>query len=346
MYWGFKKYVPVARRRAKAANFAKQLAKKQRRSLCPVKIDGRKIANTFWGEAWCDNLESYSDFANRLPRGRTYVRNGSVIDLQIKSGVVEALVSGSDVYTVNITISRLKPATWETIKKDCAAEIDSLLDLLSGRLSEGVMQRLTRQQDGLFPQPSEIGIKCSCPDWAGLCKHAAAVMYGVGSHLDGQPELLFRLRDVDHAELVSQAVSEANLDQALGAQNQALEGQDLGALFGIEMDSPANDQPTAAKPPRKRSAKNTGGRSRATTPANTKPKHSITTSKSRHSKNSKAGIGVTERKTAKPAAAATEQDVSAQPSNGRRKSKARKSAAAVASPKQKSAVPKKVSRTR
>jgi uncharacterized Zn finger protein len=66
------------------------------------------VARTFWGEAWCENLERYSDFANRLPRGRTYVRNGSVVDLRIAPGAVTALVSGSDLYEVEMLLFLLR----------------------------------------------------------------------------------------------------------------------------------------------------------------------------------------------------------------------------------------------
>ncbi|HUY35010.1 MAG TPA: SWIM zinc finger family protein [Pirellulales bacterium] len=254
MYWGeWKPYVPVAKRRAQAAQFAAKQAKKEGRDLRPVNIEGRKIARTFWGGAWCDNLERYSDFENRLPRGRTYVRNGSVIDLHIQPGRVKAFVSGSEVYTVKIEIDRLKPADWKRIKAECSEAIDSLLDLLAGRFSDGVMRRLTRERDGLFPHPKEIHMSCSCPDWAGLCKHIAAVLYGVAARLDEEPQLLFLLRDVDHGELVSQAVSGDNLAGALGSRGDALAGEDLGAMFGIDLDSSAVGQAATKSGRRRRS---------------------------------------------------------------------------------------------
>lgn len=246
MYWRqWKPYVPVAKRRADAARSAKQLAAKRGRALKPIAIEGRKIAKTFWGAAWCDSLENHSDFSNRLPRGRTYVRNGSVIDLEIAAGHVEALVSGSDLYKVRVEISRLKPDHWNELKGECSESIDSLLDLLAGRFSDGVMRRLTDPVRGLFPQPKEIKMSCSCPDWAVLCKHVAAVLYGVGARLDAEPHLLFLLRGVDHAELVSQAVSDGNLDRALSGDAGTLAGEDLGAMFGIELDSNAATDPPA-----------------------------------------------------------------------------------------------------
>jgi uncharacterized Zn finger protein len=250
MYYDWKPYVPVAQRRANALRAAKQLAKKRGRELKPISIEGRKIARTFWGEAWCDGLEYHSDFANRLPRGRTYVRNGSVIDLDITRGHIDALVAGSEMYKVRIEISRLKPAHWNQLKEECSQSIDSLLDLLAGKFSDGVMQRLTDPQRGLFPLPKEIKMSCSCPDWAVLCKHLAAVLYAVGARLDKEPQLLFLLRGVDHAELVSQAVSDGNLQNALSGSEETLAGEDLGAMFGIDLDSDG-DAPAKVKRPRR-----------------------------------------------------------------------------------------------
>lgn len=264
-YGGWRPYVPVAKRRAKAAAYASRLAKKEKRCLCPVKISGRKIASSFWGQAWCDNLERYGDFANRLPRGRTYARNGSVIDLQISRGTIKSIVSGSEIYRIEIQIAVLKKALWKCLKHDCSSAIDSLLDLLQGRFDQGVMQRITQRDGGLFPQPKEIKMRCSCPDWAGLCKHLAATLYGVGARLDAAPELLFSLRGVDHLELIRDAVDAANLDRALGNNGGAtLVAADLGEVFGIDIESGTNGHLAAndsAKSSRgKGSAPKTGNR--------------------------------------------------------------------------------------
>jgi uncharacterized Zn finger protein len=249
-------YVPVAQRRANTQRYAANLAKKENRTLAPVMIDGRKIAHSFWGLAWCDNLESYSDFANRLPRGRTYVRNGSVIDLQIERGKIRALVSGSEVYKVSIEINTLSKRTWQRVKCDCAASIDSMLDLLAGQFDEGVMARITRQEDGLFPKPEEIKMECSCPDWATMCKHCAAVLYGIGTRLDTAPEMLFMLRGVDHSELIGQAVSDENLDRSLGSGAEAtLPTGDLGEIFGIDLVNGATTSQSKTPPPKVTKAK-------------------------------------------------------------------------------------------
>jgi uncharacterized Zn finger protein len=268
--WSWKPYVSVAQRQAKAKRYATKLAKKGRQIL-PVDIAGRKIATTFWGTAWCENLESYSDFANRLPRGRTYVRNGSVIDLQIERGCVTALVSGSEIYEIKIDVSPVDKTSWKNIKQDCSRAIDSLIDLLQGRFAKGVMERLTRQQGGLFPKPKEISVQCSCPDWAALCKHAAAALYGVGARLDGAPEMLFLLRGVDHLDLISQAVDGANLDAALASGEKGkLVGEDLGKLFGIEMETRGDEESQAKRPaaPRVRRPKTARSKAAVTKPSN------------------------------------------------------------------------------
>src|SRR6266851_5258162 len=201
-YYGWQPYVPVAARRAQAAGAMAKLMKKGQQTS-PVVIDGRKIARTFWGKAWCDNLERYSDYANRLPRGRTYVRNGSVVDLQIAPGAVTAMVSGSDLYRIEVKVAAVPKARWTAVCRDCAGAIDSLVELLQGRFSQGVMARICQEKTGLFPSPAEIAFTCSCPDWASMCKHVAAVLYGIGARLDAQPDLLFALRRVDVNELLA-----------------------------------------------------------------------------------------------------------------------------------------------
>src|SRR5579859_5463156 len=180
---GWAPYVPVAERRRNAERAVAKL-RKTGHPVAPVVIAGRQIAATFWGRAWCDTMERFHDYESRLTRGRTYVRNGSVVDLQIAPGKVIAMVSGSELYKVTVTIKEAAKAQWRAICADCAGGIVSLVELLQGRLSKGVMERLCRQQGGLFPLPSDIRFSCSCPDHASMCKQVAAVLYGVGARLD------------------------------------------------------------------------------------------------------------------------------------------------------------------
>lgn len=254
-FYGWTPYVSTSQRRAQAE---RELAKrkKQGHDVSPVRIEGRAIATTFWGKSWCENLEGYSDYENRLPRGRTYVRNGSVVDLQISPGTIRALVSGSSLYEVTLHITPVPKTSWKSICTDCAGAIDSLIELLQGRFSKGVMERICRQKDGLFPSPSEIKLDCNCPDSAYMCKHLAAVLYAVGARLDHKPELLFLLRAVDEKELIANAGSSLPLQTHAPATAKILSlDEDLSDIFGLEMAEipavPAPKKPTAAKKTKK-----------------------------------------------------------------------------------------------
>ncbi len=265
-YYGFRPYVSVAQRRLNAQRELARLAKKKGFVARPIEIEGRTIARSFWGAAWCDNLESYMDYANRLPRGRTYVRNGSVVHLDIQPGEITAMVSGSELYNVNIRISPAASAKWKALCRSCAGGIGSLVELLQGRFSDHVMRIITERETGLFPSPKEIKMSCSCPDWASMCKHIAAVLYGVGARLDESPELLFLLRSVNHEELIQQAAAATDLAAKATTGEPGLSESEIGAVFGIELDTqgaspspvPApqkavpSDEQTEAKAPRRR----------------------------------------------------------------------------------------------
>lgn len=239
-WYEWRPYVPAAQRRRNAERQLRKLGKKGQ-PLSPVVIEGRTIARTFWGKAWCDNLERYSDYANRLPRGRSYVRGGAVLDLRIAPGEVAALVCGTDVYQVAVQVSAVSKRRWTAICADCAGAIDSLVELLQGRFSTGVMERICQQGTGLFPAPREIRFSCSCPDWAVMCKHVAAVLYGIGARLDEQPELLFRLRKVHEQDLISKAGRGMPLTTSGPPAAKVLRGEGLSELFGLEMAA-ADDQ--------------------------------------------------------------------------------------------------------
>ena len=246
-------YVSVAEQRQRAE---KELAKlkKRGRQVAPVVVAGQKIARSFWGQSWCSNLERYSDFASRLPRGRSYVRNGLVVDLQIAKGKITANVSGSELYDVAITIAPVVAKRWRAICSDCSGSIGSLVELLQGRLDKIVMDRVCRQGDGLFPSPGEIKLSCSCPDSARMCKHVAAVLYGVGARLDENPQLLFVLRGVDEGELLADAGKDLAASKPAPAAAKLLHNDDVAALFGLdlaELGDPDVADPAAAKPARR-----------------------------------------------------------------------------------------------
>ena len=245
-FYGWKRYVPVAQRRKKA-EVAAAKAIRAGSDLSPVRSSRGAIARTFWGKAWCDNLERYSDFANRLPRGRTYLRNGSVIDLEVQSGQVRAKVMGSRLYDVNVTVVAVPKKHWQSISGDCAGSIDSLVELLQGRLSNAVMERICRPSTGLFPSQKEIQFSCSCPDWASMCKHVAAVLYGVGARLDSQPDLIFALRRVDPKDLVAQAGGGLRRPTKGPHARKVLDDARLADVFGIEMADVTSVRKPAAR---------------------------------------------------------------------------------------------------
>ena len=222
--WG--PYISVEERRRKAEREAAKLA-----ASAPVRIEGSQIAKTFWGKSWCTNLERYSDYANRLPRGRNYVRSGCVVDLKIDKGAVTALVSGTVLYRVQLKVAPIAQRRWKAVCADVSGAIDSLLELLEGRFSKATMERLCREGTGLFPLPDEIRFTCTCPDSARMCKHIAAVLYGIGARLDEKPELLFLLRNVDQNELITRAGVHAQQSKT----KRILESADLSELFGIDI---------------------------------------------------------------------------------------------------------------
>jgi uncharacterized Zn finger protein len=246
-YFAWRPYVSVAEKRRNAQRELTKLKKKGTR-VAPVAIEGRTIARSFWGKSWCDNLERYSDYENRLPRGRSYVRNGSVLDLRLSKGKVEALVAGSRVYKIKIAIAPVAAARWQGICRDCAGTVDSLIELLQGRFEKSVMNRVSREGDGLFPTPEEIKLSCSCPDWADMCKHVAAALYGVGARLDEEPQLLFVLRGVNESELLADASGGLPLTQKAPGAAVVLDESEVAALFGLEMAEPVGSG--APNPPR------------------------------------------------------------------------------------------------
>jgi uncharacterized Zn finger protein len=237
MSWGYYEYVPVAQKREKAAR-ALAKYKKKNADISPIIVEGNKIAKTWWGMSWNKNLESYADYSNRIGRGRSYVRNGMVLDLQIDVGKVFALVMGSGAtpYQVTIQIDCLPSPKWNNIVKKCSHSIGTIEELIAGKFPQELADFFLQQGEGLFPTPKEIHLDCSCPDWATMCKHVAAALYGIGTRLDQQPLLFFKLRDVSVEELIKKSVTkkmESLLKNAEKKSERVLEGVDLEELFGL-----------------------------------------------------------------------------------------------------------------
>jgi uncharacterized Zn finger protein len=171
-------------------------------------------------------------------------RHRAILDLKISPENITAMVHGSKAnpYQVNIIIKPLSNKTWKTISKTCEGKIDSLEDLLEGKFPEDLADIFTAQGKGLFPAPEEISFDCSCPDYAVMCKHVAAVLYGTGSRLDEDPALFFTLRNVDVDELVAKAISqksESLLEKSEQKSNRIIEEDedDISSMFGIDVDT-------------------------------------------------------------------------------------------------------------
>ena len=250
-YWGYPTYVSVAEKKAKAAKKLKQLQKKNP-GIRPIRIEGRSISRTWWGKSWNLNLERYADYSNRIGRGRSYVRHGAVLDLQIDSGRVEALVqgSGSKPYSVSIKIKAVDKKVWQEIKSACEGKLDSLQELLTGKFPKALGEIFTARGVGLFPSPEEIDFDCSCPDWADMCKHVAAVLYGIGARLDEEPGLFFKLRKVKMADLITQAVEDQTqklLKKAEKKSARVIAESDIADVFGIDMEENIDISKTAVK---------------------------------------------------------------------------------------------------
>jgi uncharacterized Zn finger protein len=234
-YYGFSEYVPVSQRKKQAEKKISALRKKNP-NLSPVTIEGKKIAVNWWGIAWNKNLESYADFSNRIGRGSAYVKNGFVLDLQIEPGLITALVQGSSLYNVKIKIDPLSERKWNKIIEKYGHKISGIESLIKGEFPKELSDVFLVQKEGLFPSPKEIHMDCNCPDWADMCKHIAAVLYGVGAKIDNDPLIFFKLRNVNFEELLKKSVDEKmqNLLKNAGKKSRRIiKNADISDIFGI-----------------------------------------------------------------------------------------------------------------
>ncbi|MCP5107580.1 MAG: hypothetical protein GY950_29600 [bacterium] len=252
-YSDFPAYISVGEKRAKAEKSLAKL-KKKNPHVKPVIIEGTTISSSWWGKSWNKNLEGYADYSNRIGRGRSYLRTGAVLDLQIVPGEITALVQGSRArpYSVTIQITEIAPAAWKELKKACAGKLDSLPELLAGKFPKALGELFTERGKGLFPSPREIYFSCSCPDDAVMCKHVAAALYGVSARLDTEPGLFFTLRKVKMEDLVSETVQSKSrelLKKAKKKSSRVMEDSDLSAIFGIQLDEGPGSAPKPARKP-------------------------------------------------------------------------------------------------
>lgn len=223
------------RRKAKASSA--NAAKKELKYEPILPFTRRSICTSWWGQAWCENLERYADFESRLGRGKRYVKNGTVLDLKIKKGKVEARVQGTrkTPYKVEIRISPLSEEKCGEIIDKCGRRIENMESLIRGEFPVE-LKDLFLAKDGLFPSPREISFNCSCPDWALMCKHVAAVMYGIGVRLDENPFYFFELRGIDADRFINVALEskvESMLSNADKKTDRVIDDADLTELFGV-----------------------------------------------------------------------------------------------------------------
>jgi len=237
-YWDGGTYSqPAASELKRKSEASRKSAEKKGKTLEPVVIQGRTIARSWWGKAWCANLERYADFESRLDRGKRYVRTGAVIDLKLDKGKIQARVQGSrkTPYKVEIRISPLSEERCQEIIAACGRKVENLEKLLAGDFPEELKELFT-QKNGLFPAPKEISFSCSCPDWALMCKHVAAALYGVGARLDQDPSLFFTLRGIEMGRFIDVAIAnrvELMLQNAARPSGRIIEEGAVRELFGV-----------------------------------------------------------------------------------------------------------------
>ncbi len=241
---GYGPYVSKAEKIQKALKTREKMAKKGV-VLDPVIVEERTISRTWWGQSWIQNLERYADYSNRLPRGRSYLRNGSILDLKIDSNKITALVTGSrsKPYKIGITIKSISKSAEAVLMKKGRESLDSMHSLLAGDFPPELKEEFFKQGSGLFPSPKEISIDCSCPDWATMCKHVAGALYGVAVRLDEKPELFFTLRGIDIKPFVVSVAKEESkklLQKSKILSSRVLSSDesddDMAELFGIALE--------------------------------------------------------------------------------------------------------------
>ncbi len=194
--------------------------------LNPVHEKSRKLAKNAWGSAWMRQLAYCEQEGFSLAAGRSLLRHGCVLDVQVGRGTIDALVSGEELYEIHLKLAEPDEEKIEYLREQCGAHIDSLVALLDGKIDASVMQQLCDPEEGLLPLPYEWQMDCNCPDWNEPCPHAAAAIYAAGCLIDAEPRLLFTLRGIEPSTLC-EVPSTAAAD---------FDATDLANTFGIDID--------------------------------------------------------------------------------------------------------------
>lgn len=238
----YQNYISISDQKAMALKSKKRLEKNLNRSLEPIILASTKLATSWWGKMWNTNLERYAEYSNRIGRGKTYVKNELVIDLQIEESKVFAYVQGKrrDPYQIAIYIDPTKPGLIEQIKEKCQGKLDTVEELLEGKFSKEISSIFMIQGAGLFPEPKEIKFRCSCPDYTSCCKHVSAVLYGIGSKLDVNPLLFFTLRGINLDDFLKDVIiskTENILDKGIKCKSKRIiDNANIEDLFDIDLD--------------------------------------------------------------------------------------------------------------
>ncbi|MGE3271568.1 MAG: SWIM zinc finger family protein [Chloroflexota bacterium] len=188
---------------------------------------GPELATTWWARRWMAALDGFG-WAGRLSRGRSYARNGRVLDVEFSRGAIRARVQGSErqPYRVEMSVERFPDQVWDRVIGALARQALYAAKLLAGELPAEIVQLCDTAEAPLFPShPNDITMKCSCPDWAVPCKHVAAVHYALAAELDRDPFLLFRLRGRTREELTAALRARRSSFGSAGAARMAAESQ-------------------------------------------------------------------------------------------------------------------------
>lgn len=175
----------------------------------PVVGTTRKLAAHFWGSAWMKHLALCESGGWSLSAGRTLLRHGCVLDLQLEAGLIRARVMEERLHDVEIALDPLDGERLEELRTICSGKIDSLVPLLEGTLDDALLATLCNAETGLLPEPGAWHMSCTCPDWSEPCPHAAAAIYAAGILIDAEPSLLFRLRQVSPEDLLQSPAEKA-----------------------------------------------------------------------------------------------------------------------------------------
>lgn len=215
----------------------------------------RAFGASWWGKAWVEALEQRAQLdPNRLPRGRTYARSGAVGALTLAPGEILADVQGSrrTPYAVRVRVRRFSEAEWDRVLEALVAEIGHTAALLDGELPAGIADDIRSVGLDLLPGAGEVQPRCSCPDWADPCKHAAAVCYLVADELDLDPFGLLLLRGLGREEVLAGLRSRRHPDALALSPVLAIEPEpDEGVVAREAWSRPQGLVPVVPPPPRR-----------------------------------------------------------------------------------------------